>query len=245
MKTFVSVLTCLLFVTSSVAQINFYIDGQLVDNSQPYQYETSAQSFQLTLEIENASVDTMHLTVDFCKLLVNPNWELGEFIWGIPSDPFGGVGFTVDMTDSCWLMPVNTATVLEVAPAPSENASAVSYLYVTAGGCELYRYYVMENGAAIDSIDIQYCSVLGTDELNQSAFALFPNPTKSELQIQSEKAIASIEIFDALGRAVQFHEPTNLTSGITLNVAELEAGSYFVSVYGPEGESSTQVLIIE
>lgn len=82
---------------------------------------------------------------------------------------------------------------------------------------------------AIDDIDIEDLSTNIEEVSSASQFKIFPNPAKSELNLQlSELPNESILIYDMNGRIVKRINPTS--KKMNISIAELGAGIYFVTV---------------
>jgi hypothetical protein len=68
------------------------------------------------------------------------------------------------------------------------------------------------------------------NDLQRSAFNLFPNPTTGKLTIENEQlAINSIEVYDVYGRKVLSHTANRLPQTV-IDVTHLESGIYFVKI---------------
>lgn len=87
---------------------------------------------------------------------------------------------------------------------------------------------------------------LSVDEDLAQAFQLFPNPTSSILNIKwnSTETIASILIYDNLGRTVKEIEATE-NFNHQINVSELNTGLYVIQVNTINGKTFTQKIVKE
>ncbi|MBQ4547821.1 MAG: T9SS type A sorting domain-containing protein, partial [Bacteroidales bacterium] len=83
--------------------------------------------------------------------------------------------------------------------------------------------YVMTRGA------------LGIDELS-SSINIYPNPVDNELFLATEVRVEEIAIYDVYGRQAMSQQVNETTSQQVVEVADLEAGVYFVKVVTSEGE---------
>lgn len=72
---------------------------------------------------------------------------------------------------------------------------------------------------------------LEDQKAEKSVFNVYPNPTKSLLNVTSQEAYEdfSIEILDIQGRKVMKQE--NLKGNQTINIGSLESGSYFIRIH--------------
>jgi hypothetical protein len=75
------------------------------------------------------------------------------------------------------------------------------------------------------STDICSEPVSSAQEPSQQAFAIWPNPATSTLQIQAPAPLEFVQVYDATGRVV-LHSST---VGQEVSVAHLPAGLYFVA----------------
>jgi hypothetical protein len=69
-------------------------------------------------------------------------------------------------------------------------------------------------------------SSLATNEFQKSKMHLFPNPTTSILNIQTQNEIAAIKIFDVAGRTTNIKNYSNNA----IDVSSLASGVYIVEV---------------
>jgi len=79
-------------------------------------------------------------------------------------------------------------------------------------------------------------AVLGISELIAQSVEIYPNPALSELSLSGLKnhAIETIAVFDANGNKVQ-EMNTNAYNVVSMDVAHLNSGMYFVHLSGAEG----------
>lgn len=95
-----------------------------------------------------------------------------------------------------------------------------------------------------DSIIEDECSfvltvdeILGTSESAINTFSMYPNPTKSTFQIEGNFTIAVVEIYNLLGQKV-----IGSTSN-QIDVSNIKAGMYLISVTDTEGNQASKRLI--
>lgn len=82
--------------------------------------------------------------------------------------------------------------------------------------------------------------VLGTDEFSESKFSIYPNPTSSILNISNTNnvEIKSISVVDINGRIVK-NQSDSLSQ---INVSDLNAGVYFVTIEAAEGKTTKKFI---
>lgn len=73
----------------------------------------------------------------------------------------------------------------------------------------------------------------GIEEL-VSSFVIYPNPVETELFLATEYEVESIGVYDIYGRQTSVLQSTEFVNSV--NVANLEAGVYFVKIVTSEGE---------
>lgn len=80
--------------------------------------------------------------------------------------------------------------------------------------------------------------ILGDEKQEQFKFSIFPNPVQSELHIQSNEAIQSVDIYDLSGHLMIS------TNGNTIPVSNLKKGIYTIKVVS-DTFTETKKIIIE
>ncbi|REC46408.1 S8 family peptidase [Chryseobacterium pennipullorum] len=90
----------------------------------------------------------------------------------------------------------------------------------------LYPSYTDQMGYGILNFGSLYNNVLNTSEIiKKEKFAIFPNPAESILNIASEHAIQSLEIYDHLGRLIRRTLNENV-----VKVEDLPKGIYYLKI---------------
>ncbi len=110
-----------------------------------------------------------------------------------------------------------------------------------------FRYFVTNggpNGSNSDIIGIDTFSVdrpLGTQDFFAKNFVIFPNPAKEVLNIAAKNGmdIKGIQITDLNGRIVK-SAAVQTQPEAQINIADLSAGAYFVSVQTNEGTTTSK-----
>lgn len=85
------------------------------------------------------------------------------------------------------------------------------------------------------------CGSLGIDDISKSDFNYYPNPVKNTLNIQSEKNINSVAIYNMAGQTVLNHKLD--ASNSTFNISSLSAGVYIVKAVLENGQVETFKII--
>jgi hypothetical protein len=83
------------------------------------------------------------------------------------------------------------------------------------------------------------------ETLSNLAVSMHPNPVKDELfvSLNNGKQIESIQVIDLLGRIAYSRKLTSLQNDVTLNLADLNEGTYLVRVYS-EGEVGVRRIVV-
>ena len=86
--------------------------------------------------------------------------------------------------------------------------------------------------------------MVATEELNQIAFNMYPNPTTSELIIEAEQGIERVEIYNLLGeRMLVQNFGADALNKTNILVGKLETGMYVISLFFDGDHQSTQKFI--
>ncbi len=96
--------------------------------------------------------------------------------------------------------------------------------------------YTLVNG--IYSLDIGLLNV--KQEQLQSKLLIYPNPSNSVVNIESEYLLNSIKIFNAAGQQV-FYQLLN-SKNATVNIETLTMGTYFITLYTQQGLITRKVI---
>ncbi len=97
-------------------------------------------------------------------------------------------------------------------------------------------------GFAIDDFSVTAVA-LGTEGFFASNYAAYPNPANNVLNINSKNTsvFEQVQLTDVNGRIVK-SEKTNGVISYQMNIADLNAGVYFLKVTSNEGSSSTKII---
>lgn len=89
----------------------------------------------------------------------------------------------------------------------------------------------------LDNIKIAGNNILATDEVSKSKTSIYPNPTKGEVNIKTDKKIKSTTVLDLSGKV--------LTTGSSekVNLSAFTKGTYLVKVEFSDGSSKTEKII--
>lgn len=132
-------------------------------------------------------------------------------------------------------------TVITVTPNPNLKYSQQYYLKV-----DTLENTLGVNTFAQSSTFTTELSTVNLDEPKVSSIVIYPNPATDRIYIKSAEIskISRIEMLNTIGKTVRVIEnPVSTFNEISLNVANLPSGIYFVRVIG-EGNSQTMRVLI-
>lgn len=97
-------------------------------------------------------------------------------------------------------------------------------------------------GFAVDDFSVT-AATLGTEGYFASNFAVYPNPASSVLNISSKNTnpFNQVQLTDVNGRIVKSEKNTGVIT-TQINIADLNAGVYFLKVTSNQGSYSTKVV---
>jgi hypothetical protein len=83
--------------------------------------------------------------------------------------------------------------------------------------------------------------LLGTGDISENNFTIYPNPLSDILNIQSKEEIKSVSIFNLIGQKVlSFNKNKNFNS---FDVSSLSKGAYIINIEAKSGKKSTKKII--
>ncbi|AXG74722.1 T9SS C-terminal target domain-containing protein [Flavobacterium arcticum] len=97
-----------------------------------------------------------------------------------------------------------------------------------------------ENGGLLlDSVYVT--SVLGTEEVTASNFAVYPNPANDVVNISANAGLNNVQIVDINGRTVKSVEFDG-TNQAQINISDLASGLYIMNIASDKGTSSQKIV---
>lgn len=92
------------------------------------------------------------------------------------------------------------------------------------------------DGVSIDDVQV-IASTLSTDEVSKSKTNIYPNPTKGEINIKTDKKIKSSTVFDLSGKALL------QSNSEKVNISSFAKGTYLLKVEFADGSTKTEKVI--
>lgn len=108
-------------------------------------------------------------------------------------------------------------------------------------------YFDFEDAVRTNTATTFHTSSTGNvQELDALNFVVYPNPTSNKLNIAlpQEGALNQVQIFDLLGNLVYQESINSIVSNHTLDVSNLSAGNYFISL-DFDGVIVTKMIVVE
>jgi len=101
------------------------------------------------------------------------------------------------------------------------------------------RFRYVANDADSLSIDdvVVSASTLATYEVSKSKTSIYPNPTKGEINIKTDKKIKSSTVFDLSGKVLL------QTDSEKVNISSFTKGTYLLKVEFADGSTKTEKII--
>lgn len=99
-------------------------------------------------------------------------------------------------------------------------------------------FYMFDMGTSlnVDNIQIQPLANLGTAETKKSMISIYPNPVIDVIQIKTNEALQSAEIYDLTGRLIQS------TTASSIPVQNLQSGAYVLKIKTNQSTTSKKFI---
>jgi hypothetical protein len=109
----------------------------------------------------------------------------------------------------------------------------------------VYNVTVTDSNGCIDDGNVYVDDTYGLNDLDPLPFTLGPNPTSRFVNIYSSSVVnfESVEVHDSMGRRVLVTGIEAGNYGIVLDLGDLQAGVYSISISGYGGTSVRQIVV--
>jgi len=165
------------------------------------------------------------------------NQDAGDLVAQISTD--GGLTWT-----TLWDEDTETGFTNDTDTDPNTdlyNTVAVQKSLVPYIGQANVRIRFQYTGADADAVaidDVQVlATTLSTDEVSKSKTDIYPNPTKGEINIKTDKKIKSSTVFDLSGKALL------QSNSEKVNISSYAKGTYLLKVEFADGSTKTEKVI--
>ena len=130
----------------------------------------------------------------------------------------------------------------------SAGGQGILYTYHKTEGNEgsaQYRYYVVEDGVRLDSVDVIFNYFLGIENETPANFSVYPNPVNDVLNVNASNIDnnSNITVYDITGKTVATSVLVNGKN--QLNLKNLNAGVYFYTIRNNKAVIETKKLIVQ
>ena len=238
MKTLLLTFSIALIGLTAIAQdIEIYHEGYVGDISGTTVYGTGdGEEMKYYLGIKNNTNSPLNLSIKRLRVAEVAGTE-NYFCWGVTLQ-----------SGACYShQAANPWTSIDEYTFPA-GVEGILYSYHKPNGnygMVKYRYYVMSNEEAIDSVDVQYNNFLSVKPEKATTINVFPNPANEMLNVNIENLSSNgtISIYDIAGKTVLSTEIKNGKN--QLNVADLNAGVYFYTIRNNKDIIETKKLLIQ
>lgn len=110
--------------------------------------------------------------------------------------------------------------------------------YIGQANVQIRFRYVATDADAVAIDDVQVlAAALSTNETSKSKTTIYPNPTKGEVNIKTDKKIKSSAIYDLSGKVV------SQTNSEKINIGSFAKGTYLLKVEFADGSTQTEKII--
>ncbi|PTT36651.1 hypothetical protein DBR28_10740 [Chryseobacterium sp. HMWF028] len=114
--------------------------------------------------------------------------------------------------------------------------------YIGQANVKVRFQYVANDADAVSIDDVQVVAngTLGTNEISKTktnTLSVYPNPSKGEINIKSDKKIKSISVIDMSGKTLKTNDPGNT------DISSFSKGPYLLKVDFADGTSTTEKVI--
>ncbi len=163
--------------------------------------------------------------------------------WGAPGDPFGQCYNAAQMSTNPWSNP----NQYDLTVNAGGSANLVADTDTEGAGTEKYRFYLVEGGSRVDSVDVLVTSVLSVTDQKQEevSIAVYPNPVANNLTIAANGVDGGFDVkmTDVLGKVV-LNESSNQVKKV-VDVSNFKNGVYLVSVFNKGELIQTRRVVIK
>ncbi|MDX1348947.1 MAG: T9SS type A sorting domain-containing protein [Putridiphycobacter sp.] len=237
MKKLLLSFTILMSGLTFAQDIEIYHEGSTTDISGTTVFGSGdADEMKYYMGIKNNTNQDLALTIKRLRIEETAGTE-NYFCWGVTLN-----------TGACYShQDANPWTSIDEFTFSAGTVGILYSYHVPNGnyGIAKYRYYVMSDDVALDSIDVQYNNVLSVKQSKPTNIVVYPNPANDILNVSIENlpTEGSITIYDIAGKVVS---TTAIRNGKNqVNVTALNAGVYFYTIRSNKDIIETKKLMIQ
>ncbi|AYN00658.1 T9SS type A sorting domain-containing protein [Chryseobacterium sp. 3008163] len=110
--------------------------------------------------------------------------------------------------------------------------------YIGQANVQVRFRYVANDADAVAIDDVQVlATTLSTDEVSKSKTSIYPNPTKGEINIKTDKKIKSSTVYDLTGKVLL------QTNSEKVNINSFTKGTYLLKVEFADGSTQSEKIL--
>ncbi len=227
-----------LIVITTCSNLSFAQSFSFIDNKEQFISPTCAGYDDFYVHMKNEKNDSLLLQWIGILNQLDPCWESSYSICDNYNCYFG--------------IPTSVSTMAKIGPGDTTFLKFSNAMMTHYAGTPTIKFLVwdMDLPTSIDTVTyhITICpdSTLCTEfsaVAPQNSFAtltIFPNPANEKIIVHSEE-IQSVQIVNLIGQVI-INEQFALTNEVTLNIALLPKGIYFIRVLTAEGWQTNKLI---
>lgn len=156
-----------------------------------------------------------------------------DAVFSYPEDEWFKVTCIYDLDMQTWSLNING--VQQFTDYPFEFNQ---YVFEGLAGIDFYSAST-NNHMYIDDM-VAGAGVLSTEQFNEDVFAVYPNPVKDMLNIDTKNVVEKVTVFNILGKVVLEQKPGIASPQI--NMSSLPSGTYMVKVTIDKNSKIVKIL---
>ena len=214
----------------------YVYQGALVFNAYSISSGGKAELYSPLLNFSNSTEPKLSFDLCYKRYNGNSNDKLQVMIstdcgstWTTVFNKAGSNLATGDNTTSNYVAAESDyqTQTIDLAQFASQDRVIVKFAFTSAYG----------NNIWIDNVNI-FNGPVGIEENEDNSLTIFPNPAKDVLNINSDKAINQIDVYDMNGKLVKSY--TNVSN--TINIKDLSTGAYMLNITTEDGQVSRKIV---
>lgn len=152
------------------------------------------------------------------------SYKIGIYVGN--GTPTSAANFTIISGSSALIAPFTWQQVTQSLNAYSGQTIRIGIQYMSSD-----KYMFM-----VDDVKVT-TGTLATDEVSKSKTSIFPNPTKGEVNIKTDKKIKSTSVLDLSGKVI------SRGNSEKVNLSSVTKGTYLLQVEFTDGSTKTEKII--
>jgi len=138
-----------------------------------------------------------------------------------PEDEWFFVKCIYDLDIQVWSMEINGEAAIDLEPFIFGSQTFVELAALNFFSASSHNEMYIDDLTTAEG-------VLGNDDFSEVALAVYPNPVKDVLNINTAASVESVVVYDVLGKVVLQAQPDRISP--TIDMSALKSGAYLVRV---------------